>query len=42
MPWDTERAPEDWKATHRSSAGNDHLGFEPLPDEDEEVGANSV
>ena len=41
MPWVAERAPDGWKATtHRSSAGNDHLGFEPLSDEDEEVGAN--
>jgi len=29
-----------WKTTHRSSASNDHLGFEPLSDENEAVGAN--
>ncbi|MEX2444032.1 MAG: transposase [Alkalispirochaeta sp.] len=40
MPWIAERAPDGWKATHRSSAGNDHLGYEPLSDEDKEVGAN--
>jgi hypothetical protein len=40
MPWVAERALDGWKATHRSSAGDDHLGFEPLSDEDEEVGAD--
>lgn len=37
MPWVAERAPDGWKAIHRSSAGNDHLDFEPLSDGDEEV-----
>lgn len=41
MPWVAERAPERWKATHRSSAGDDHLGFEPQSDEYEELGANA-
>ena len=41
MPWVAERAPDGWKATHRSSAGDDHLGFEPPSDEDEELGANA-
>ena len=40
MPWIAERAPDGCKATHRSSAGDDHLGLEPLSDGDEEVGAN--
>ena len=42
MPWVAERAPDGWKATtHRSSAGDDHLGFEPPSDENEEVGSNA-
>ena len=41
MPWVAERAPDGWKATHRSSAGNDDLGFEPPSDENGEVGANA-
>jgi len=41
MPWVAERAPDGWKATHRNSAGSDDLGFEPLSDEDKEVGVNA-
>jgi hypothetical protein len=37
MPWVAERAPDGWQATHRSSAGDDHMGFEPLSDGEEEV-----
>lgn len=41
MPWIAERAPDGWKATHRSSADNNHLGFEPLSDDGEEVNVNA-
>ena len=37
MPWVFERAPDGWKATHRNSAGNDRMGFDPLSDGDEEI-----
>jgi len=37
MPWVAERAPDGWKATHRNSAGNDHMGFDSLSDGDEEI-----
>jgi Zn-dependent M28 family amino/carboxypeptidase len=37
MPWVAQREPAGWKATHRSSADSDHLGFEPLSDDGEEV-----
>jgi len=37
MPWVAERAPDGWKATHRNSAGNDHMGFDPLSDGDAEI-----
>ena len=41
MPWVAQRAPDGWKAIHRSSAGNDHLGFDPLSDEGEEVNVDA-
>jgi len=41
MPFVAERAPDGWKATHPSSAGNDHMGFEPLSDRDEEVNVDA-
>jgi hypothetical protein len=41
MPWVAQRAPDGWKATHSSSAGNDHIGFEPLSDRDEQVNVDA-
>ena len=40
MPWVAARAPEGWKATHRHPADAEGLGYEPLWDEEEELGVN--
>ncbi|MBS3763816.1 MAG: transposase [Planctomycetes bacterium] len=37
MPWVAERAPQGWKTAHRRGAAADDLGYEPLPDGEEEV-----
>jgi len=41
MPWVAERAPEGWKATRQHPADGEHADYEPLSDEDEEVGVNA-
>jgi len=41
MPWVSERAPDGWKATHQHLTAAEDLGYEPLPDVDEEVGVDA-
>jgi len=41
MPWVAERAPEGWKTTHQRGTAAEDRGYEPLSNEDEEVGVDS-